>query len=41
MRWRLDTAYGDPDAQPTIDELERYLMWTARMREQMKGSPHD
>jgi hypothetical protein len=35
----MDTAYGDPDAMPTLDEMERYLVWTARMREQM--SAHD
>jgi hypothetical protein len=37
LRWRLDTAFGDPTAEPSIDEMERYLVWTARMREQMKG----
>lgn len=36
LRWRLDTAYGDPEAEPSIDEVERYLVWTARMRAQMK-----
>ena len=37
MRWRLETAFGDPDATPTIDELERYLVWTARMRAAMRA----
>jgi hypothetical protein len=37
MRWRLDTAYGNPDAEPTIDEIERYFVWSARMRAQMKS----
>jgi len=37
MRWRLETAYGDPDATPPLDEMERYLAWTARMRRRMKG----
>ena len=41
MRWRLETAYGDPNATPTIDEMERYLRWTARMREQMTRRAHD
>lgn len=41
MRWRLDTAYGDPEATPSIDEMERYLVWTARMRKQMARSAHD
>tara|TARA_B100001971_G_scaffold41028_1_gene36058 strand:+ start:2182 stop:2493 length:312 start_codon:yes stop_codon:yes gene_type:complete len=36
MKWRMETAYGDPEAVPTDDELERYLVWTARMRSQMK-----
>ena len=31
----METAYGDPDAVPTDDELERYLVWTSRMRTQM------
>lgn len=35
LRWRMETAYGDADAEPTLDELERYLVWTARMRAQM------
>ena len=36
LRWRLDTAYGDPDARPPIDEFERYLVWSGRMRAQMR-----
>ncbi len=35
LRWRMETAYGDADALPTLDEMERYLVWTARMRGQM------
>jgi hypothetical protein len=34
----METAYGDPDAMPSLDELERYLVWTARMRAQMKST---
>jgi hypothetical protein len=41
LRWRMETAYGDPDAVPTPDELERYLVWTARMRAQMRRSADD
>lgn len=41
LRWRLETAYGDPDALPTLDEMERYLVWTAHMRKQMKRTRHD
>jgi hypothetical protein len=36
LRWRFETAYGDPDARPTIDEVEDYLRWTARIRVEMK-----
>ncbi len=36
MRWRMETAYGDPDAVPTSDEMERYLVWTTSMRRQMR-----
>lgn len=35
MRWRMETAYGDPDATPTLNEMERYLAWTSRMRRLM------
>ena len=41
MRWRMETAYGDPNAVPPIDELERYLAWTGRMRAQMRGPRND
>ncbi len=32
LRWRLDTAYGDPSARPPMDEAERFLRWASRMR---------
>jgi hypothetical protein len=32
MRWRMDTAYGDPDAVPPVDELRRFLRWARNMR---------
>ncbi len=32
LSWRMDTAYGDPDAVPTDEELERFLRWGSRMR---------
>lgn len=35
LRWRMDTAYGDPEAVPSADELRRFLRWTRTMR---KGS---
>jgi hypothetical protein len=27
VRWRLYTAYGDPDYVPTADEIIRYAHW--------------
>jgi len=36
MRWRLDTAYGDPDATPPAEEFERYLAWCTEMRRAMR-----
>lgn len=32
LRWRMDTAYGDPEAEPTTEELARFLRWAGRMR---------
>ena len=32
LRWRMDTAYGDPEASPPVDEFVRYLKWSSRMR---------
>jgi len=32
VAWRLDTAFGSPDAVPGARELERYLRWAAAMR---------
>ena len=32
LRWRMETAYGDEDAEPSLDEVERYLRWASRMR---------
>jgi hypothetical protein len=28
----METAYGDPEAVPSLDELERFLRWGTRMR---------
>jgi hypothetical protein len=39
LRWRLETAYGDPDAVPSPDEVERYLAWGAELRRAMKRRP--
>lgn len=35
MRWRLETAYGDPHAEPGDEAMERYLTWGTRMRREM------
>lgn len=32
LRWRAETAYGNPDADPPQVEVARYLAWAARMR---------
>lgn len=32
MRWRMETAYGDPDAEPPYPEIARFVTWAARMR---------
>ncbi|MGD8288951.1 MAG: hypothetical protein PVI31_10040 [Gemmatimonadota bacterium] len=36
LRWRMETAYGSPDAMPSLSEMERYLVWTTRMRREMR-----
>lgn len=35
LRWRMETAYGDPDATPPADELARFLIWAREMRKRM------
>jgi len=30
VRWRMDTAYGSPDAVPSVAEAERYMRWATR-----------
>lgn len=35
MRWRMETAYGDPDAVPPAVELERFVRWAHAMRRDM------
>lgn len=35
VRWRLETAYGDPEASPPLEQLARYVLWTSRMRRWM------
>ena len=36
MRWRLETAYGDPEAVPPRDEIVRFVTWSAEMRRRMR-----
>jgi len=30
VRWRMLTAYGDPNAIPPADDVERYARWAVR-----------
>ncbi|MDQ2891030.1 MAG: hypothetical protein M3R65_10850 [Gemmatimonadota bacterium] len=30
VRWRMETAYGSPDAVPTVADAERYVRWAVR-----------
>ena len=30
LRWRMHTAYGDADAVPPAEDVERYARWAAR-----------
>lgn len=30
VRWRMDTAYGSPDAIPPAEDIERYVRWSVR-----------
>lgn len=32
LRWRMDTAYGDPNAIPPQIEYERFVRWAATQR---------
>jgi hypothetical protein len=32
LRWRLQTAYGDPEARMTPADAVRYLQWRRRQR---------
>lgn len=32
VRWRMDTAYGSPDAIPPAGDVERYARWAVRGR---------
>lgn len=30
VRWRMETAYGDPDMVPPASDIERYVRWAVR-----------
>jgi hypothetical protein len=30
LRWRMLTAYGDPDAVPSAEDVARYARWAVR-----------
>ena len=30
VRWRMYTAYGDDEAVPPVEDIERYARWAAR-----------
>jgi hypothetical protein len=32
MRWRMHTAFGNEPGALTADDLEAYVLWSARMR---------
>ena len=32
LRWRMETAYGDADSEPPLEDLARFLRWASRMR---------
>ena len=36
VAWRMETAYGDPDAAPPAEELAGFLAWSAAMRRRMR-----
>lgn len=37
LRWRMETAYGDPGAKPSVADIADFLRWSARMRRRMTG----
>lgn len=41
LRWRMETAYGDPAATPPAAELERFLVWASRMRRRARQDGRD
>jgi len=37
LRWRMETAYGEPDAVPPAEDLERFLRWARAMRREARS----
>ncbi len=37
LRWRMETAYGDTDAELPVGEVERYVRWGGEMRKRMRA----
>ena len=35
VRWRLETAYGEAEAVPPLNEFEAYVRWGVEMRKRM------
>jgi hypothetical protein len=33
VRWRMHTAYGNPDAVPPVDDVVRYARWVRKSRD--------
>jgi len=33
LRWRMETAYGDPETVPSPEELYRFLRWARQTRQ--------
>jgi hypothetical protein len=39
MRFRMETAYGTPDARPPRRDLKEFLSWTVAMRRLARTMP--
>lgn len=37
LRWRVETAYGDPDAVPSPGEVREFLRWARRARQDSRS----
>ena len=41
LAWRLETAYGDPGANPSARDVEAFVLWARAMRRRMRqGNRH-